>query len=130
MNIGVLDDNPAILSFLSTSLKMDGHLVFSHTTGISMLQALFPQGTTLPAAAPYDLVILDLLLPGDMTGTDVFFAIRRYFPAWQLPIIIITAVSGPTFEQFRHILPEDVPLLRKPFAPRALRQMIVRLTSQ
>ena len=130
MNIGVLDDNPAILSFLSTSLKMDGHTVFTHTTGISMLEALFPQGTTLPTTVPYDLVILDLLLPGDMTGTDVFLAIRRYFPAWQLPVIIITAVSGPTFEQFRHILPEDVPLLRKPFAPRALRQMIARLTCQ
>ena len=130
MNIGVLDDNPAILSFLATSLKMDGHMVFTHTTGNSMLQELFPRDTDVPTTIPYDLVILDLLLPGDMTGTDVFFAIRRDFPAWQLPVIIITAVSGPTFEQFRHILPEDVPLLRKPFAPRALRQIIDRLSSQ
>ena len=128
MKIGVLDDNPAILSFLANTLKMDGHTVCTHTTGDSMLVACLPSEKD-HTALPYDLVILDLLLPGNQTGADVFFALRKAFPAWQLPVIIITAVSGPTLEQFRRILPDDVPLLRKPFAPRTLRQLIDRVTS-
>ncbi|GCE31059.1 hypothetical protein KDA_65430 [Dictyobacter alpinus] len=130
MNIGVLDDNPAILAFLSTTLKMDGHTVTTHSTGLAMLEAIFPSSASDQQAQPYDLVVLDLLLPGTMTGADVFFAIRKEFESWQLPVIIITAVSGPTLEQFRRILPDDVPLLRKPFAPRALRQLISELTAK
>lgn len=128
LNIGVLDDNLAILAFLSTTLKMDGHNVFEHTSGKSMLDAIFSSARSPQEAQPYDLVVLDLLLPGSMTGADVFFAIRKEFESWQLPVIVITAVSGPTLEQFRHILPDDVPLLRKPFAPRTLRQLIDNLT--
>jgi CheY-like chemotaxis protein len=128
VNIGVLDDNPAILAFLATTLKMDGHHVAEHTTGISMLDAIFSSASSPQGAQPYDLVVLDLLLPGTMTGVDVFFAIRKEFESWQLPVIVITAVSGPTLEQFRLILPDDVPLLRKPFAPRTLRQLIANLT--
>ncbi len=121
MNIGVLDDNPTILSFLETTLEMDGHTVYSHTNGESLLQAILNQpGTSLP----YDLVVLDLLLQGKLSGADVFLTLRKQFAAWELPIIIITAVSEPTLEQFRLILPDDVPLLRKPFAPRELRQLI------
>jgi CheY-like chemotaxis protein len=107
---------------------MDGHRVYCHTSGESMLAAI----TGVSASAdhmPYDLVILDLLLPGELSGIDVFLQLRKKFPAWQLPIIVITAVSGPTLEQFRQILPDDVSLLRKPFAPRALRQLIARLSS-
>ncbi len=126
MNIGVLDDNPTILSFLAMTLEMDGHIVYSHTSGESMLQAILEQPG---ASLPYDLVVLDLLLPGRLSGADVFLTLRKQFSSWQLPIIVITAVSEPTLEQFRLILPDDVPLLRKPFAPRELRQLIDTLTN-
>lgn len=130
MNIGVLDDNPIILSFLATSLKLDGHVVFEHSTGSSMLEALAPAMSSDYAPIPYDLVILDILLPGTLTGVDVFLEVRKHFHAWQLPIIVITAVSGSTLEQFRQILPDDVPILRKPFAPRILRQLITQMIEQ
>jgi DNA-binding response OmpR family regulator len=125
MNIGVLDDNDTILSFLETTLNMDGHTVYSYTSGESLMQTIpTQQGGPLP----YDLVILDLLLQGGMSGADVFLTLRRRFASWELPIIIITAVSESTLEQFRLILPDDVPLLRKPFTPRDLRQLIDSLT--
>jgi CheY-like chemotaxis protein len=127
LKIGVLDDNTVILSLIETVLSMEGHRVFKHTSGSSLLEALFPQKFT---EALYDLVILDLLLPGAQSGTDVFFAIRQQFSADILPIIVITAVDEPTLQQFRHILPDDVPLLRKPFDPRELRQLIAELTGQ
>lgn len=125
MNIGVLDDNATILSFLETTLEMDGHTVYSYTDGESMLRAL-PVQSGVPL--PYDLVVLDLLLQGRMSGADVFVALRKRFAFWELPIIVITAVSESTLQQFRLILPDDVPLLRKPFTPRELRHLIDSIT--
>lgn len=43
---------------------------------------------------------------------------------------MIAAVSGPTLEQYYRILPDDVQLLRKPIAPRVLRQVIIQITEQ
>ena len=125
MNIGVLDDNVTILSFLETTLEMDGHTVHSYTNGESLLQTI-PNRPDI--SLPYDFIILDLLLQGKMSGADVFFALRGRFASWELPIIIITAVGESTLEQFRLILPDDVPLLRKPFTPRELRQLIASIT--
>ncbi len=128
LRIGVLDDNPTILGLIETMLTMDSHIVSRHTSGSSLLGVLFSQeAEELP---PYDLVILDLLLPGTQSGADVFFAIRQRFPAEELPIIVITAVDEPTLKQFRHILPDDVPLLRKPFPPHKLRRLLTQLTGE
>lgn len=128
LRIGVLDDSSIILGLIETVLTMDGHKVFKHDSGSSLLNALFPEKSE--EQSQYDLVILDLLLPGAQSGVDVFFAIRQQFTADILPIIVITAVDEPTLKQFRHILPDDVPLLRKPFDPRKLRQLIAELTGQ
>jgi CheY-like chemotaxis protein len=127
VNIGVLDDNPGILQLLDTTLKLDGHHVFTYTSSSSMLTAL-AENQSQHLAAPYDLAILDILLPGPQNGVEVFSTIRKNYPSWQMPIIIITAVSGPTLDQFRQILPDDVPILRKPFTPRSLRQLIQKVT--
>jgi len=128
LEIGVLDDNPAILGLIETVLAIEGHKVSKHVDGSSLLDALFSQEAE--QQIQYDLVILDLLLPGTQSGADVFFAIRQRFSAEILPIIVITAVDEPTLKQFRQILPDDVPLLRKPFDPRKLRQLIVELMGQ
>ena len=126
MNIGILDDNVAILSLLETTLEKDGHRLSQHTTGESLLNAIFTPSTAPESDIPYDLIILDLLLPGDLSGVDVFLAIRKAFDAQDLPIIIITAVDDYTLEQFRRILPDDVPIVRKPFHPRHLRRLVAQ----
>jgi DNA-binding response OmpR family regulator len=127
MRIGVLDDNLAILDYVETILTLDNHSVTKHTIGSSLLAAIFPS-PSVDEDIPYDLVILDLLLPGKYSGADVFITIRQSFPVEYLPIIVITAVGGSTLDQFRQILPDDVPLLRKPFSPRVLRQLIAKFT--
>ncbi len=131
LHVALLDDNPAILDFLATALAVDGHTGTRYTEGRSLLDALLPPASsahTEDFVPPYDLVILDLLLPGSMSGADIFLAIRKRFSVEQLPIIVITAVDELTLQQFRHILPDDVPLLRKPFPPRVLRSLIAQLT--
>ncbi len=127
LRIGVLDDNRGVLRLIETILTMEGHTVSAYMDGSSLLDVLpLQEAEEWP---PYDIVILDLLLPGTQSGADVFFTIRQRFSAEMLPIIVITAVDEPTLRQFRHILPDDVPLLRKPFAPRKLRRLIAQLTA-
>lgn len=127
MNIGILDDNVAVLEFLETTLSMDGHLIFRHTTGESMLNAIFSPPSSLASHVRYDLIILDLLLPGDLSGVDVFLTIRKAFEVEDLPIIVITAVDEHTLGQFRRILPDDVPIVRKPFQPRHIRHLVSQM---
>ena len=128
MNIGILDDSAAILDYLETTLSMDGHLVFRHTTGTSLLDAVFSSSSSPESRVRYDLIILDLLLPGNLSGADVFLALRKAFDVEDLPIIVITAVDESTLEQFRRILPDDVPIVRKPFSPRQLRRLVSQLS--
>jgi CheY-like chemotaxis protein len=127
VNIGILDDNTAVLDYLDTALSADGHLVFRHATGESLLNAIFALPSSPKRPARYDLVVLDLLLPGNSSGADVFMAIRKSFVAEDLPIIVITAVDEHTLAQFRRILPDDVHILRKPFHPRVLRRIVSQL---
>lgn len=127
MNIGILDDSVAILDYLETTLAMDGHLVFRHTSGTSLLNAIFSPSSSPESHVRYDLIIIDLLLPGNQSGADVFLTIRKTFDVHDLPIIAITAVDESTLEQFRHILPDDVPIIRKPFSPRQLRRLVTQM---
>jgi DNA-binding response OmpR family regulator len=124
VNIGILDDSVAILDYLETTLAIDGHLVFRHTSGTSLLNAIFSPPSSPESHVRYDLVILDLLLPGSLSGVDVFLTIRKTFDMQELPVIVITAVDESTLEQFRRILPDDVPIIRKPFSPRLLRRLV------
>lgn len=134
MNIGVLDDNPGILDYIEATLAIDSHTVSRFLTGEALLDALSMPASldasvykSMEAYYPqFDLVILDLLLPGKLSGADVFLALRKTFSADQLPIIVITAVDEATLEQFRRILPDDVFVLRKPFPPKALQQAIAQ----
>lgn len=129
LHVALVDDNMAILDFLETTLGIDGHAGDRYTEGQSLLDGILPPSSDAPAnlVPPYDLIILDLLLPGRLSGADVFLAIRRRFTAAQLPIIVITAVDELTLQQFRLILPDDVPLLRKPFSSYVLRHLITQL---
>ncbi len=122
MHIGILDDNPAMLDVLTTMLELEGHTVSTHTSGLSLVEALFPNGD-VDIPFPYDLLILDLLLPGDMSGADFYLLIRKTIPAEQLPIIFITAIGENRIQRLKSEFP-TVPVLRKPFHRRELLQTI------
>ncbi len=122
MKIGILDDNPAILDVLATMLELEGHTVSTHATGLSLLEALFPDADR-DAPIPYNLLILDLLLPGDMSGANFYMLIRKSIPAEELPIIFITAAGEKDIQNLKMAFP-DVPLLRKPIRRQDLLQAI------
>jgi two-component system, OmpR family, response regulator len=82
MRILVIDDEPRILAFLARGLTADGYTVETADNGGDALRAV--------RRSAYDLVLLDLLLPG-VDGLSVLQAINRLRPG--LPVVIISARS-------------------------------------
>jgi len=121
MNIGLLEDNAATREWMAIALEFLGHRVYTHTTGASLLEVLSPVPKT--TLLPYDLVIVDLNLPGGITGQEVVRRIRSTASTERLPILII---SGSDEREIAHVKAQfpSIPLLRKPFRLEALTQFI------
>ena len=79
-SILIVDDESEIRESLQTLLELEGYRVDAAETG--------EEGLARIAAQPFDLVLLDLALPGK-NGMDVLAEIRERDP--QLPVIMITA---------------------------------------
>ncbi len=122
MKIAVLEDNPDILEYLKTALEMAGHRVYTFIDGSRFLESLFT-ATATHTPLPYDLVTIDLLLPGSISGLEVIKRIRQDIPAQQLPIIVITGAGGKGTEEVQSLFP-TIPLLNKPFRLQALLELI------
>jgi len=82
MRILVIEDEPRILEFLRLGLEAEGFTVDGADDGASALP--------LALAEPYELVILDLLLPG-LDGFQVLGELRRARP--DMPVLILSARS-------------------------------------
>ena len=80
-SILVIDDEPQILRAMKTILSQKGYKVQTANRG--------EDGLTLAAAAPPDVVILDLGLP-DMTGFELIEQIKQQANLAKLPIIVYT----------------------------------------
>jgi DNA-binding response OmpR family regulator len=78
----VIDDEPGILNFVSRGLRAEGYAVDLAADGETGLSAALAQ--------PYDLVILDLLLPGS-SGIDLLREIVRRHPGQ--PVIVLSALT-------------------------------------
>jgi DNA-binding response OmpR family regulator len=82
MRILVIEDEPRILAFLARGLEAEGFTVDGAPDG--------PAGLQRTAHGSYDLVILDLLLPG-LDGLAVLHELQRMRP--ELPVVIVSARS-------------------------------------
>jgi DNA-binding response OmpR family regulator len=82
MRILVIDDEPRILGFLARGLTAEGYSVDVADNGVDALRAARQNG--------YDLVLLDLLLPG-VDGLSVLQALGHIHP--ELPVVIVSARS-------------------------------------
>lgn len=122
MRIGLLEDNTAIHEYITTVLKLAGHIVSTHTVGLSLLDELLAEQST-QSSLPYDLVIVDLLLPGTLSGLAVISSIRQTIPPKTLPIIVVSAASQHQLAQI-HLRFPDVQVLQKPFSMKSLLQLI------
>lgn len=82
MNILLIEDEARVADFVSRGLKSDGHVVTVAQTG--------PDGLERARADRYDVIILDLMLPG-MHGHDVCRALRSVGD--RTPILMLTAMD-------------------------------------
>lgn len=107
MIIGILDGTPGILFLIAATLQLAGYSVSSHQTGDSLLDTLFSSHSA-SGTVPYDLVIVDLLLPGPLSGMEVILRIRARLSARQLPSVLLTAGGTSMIENVASMLPQDV----------------------
>jgi DNA-binding response OmpR family regulator len=75
----VVDDEPGILRFISTSLKLAGYDVITNTNGEEALHIAQSQKP--------DILLLDILMH-PLTGFDVLERLRTFS---QIPVIVFTA---------------------------------------
>jgi DNA-binding response OmpR family regulator len=78
----VVEDEPNIRELVALHLQLDGWTVTQTGDGQEALR--------LARAEPFDLVILDLMLPG-LDGMTVLRALRRDAPAGDVPVLLLTA---------------------------------------
>jgi class 3 adenylate cyclase/CheY-like chemotaxis protein len=81
----VVDDEPSNRDLLARRLEASGYQVASEADGEGALRRV--------ASEPFDLVLLDVLMPG-MSGLEVLAALRREHSRAGLPVILATALDG------------------------------------
>lgn len=118
MKIALLEDNAAIIEYMTIALELAEHEVYVYTESSSLLETLL-SGSEILYPLPYDLILVDLLLPSPISGLDTVKHIQQVIPQSQLPIIIVSATGQEELASIRAMLP-DVPVLRKPFKMRML----------
>jgi DNA-binding response OmpR family regulator len=79
MRILIAEDEPLIASFIEKGLAAEGHAIEVAVNG--------PSAIGIFLAAPADLVILDVMLPG-MSGYAVCEAVRRQ--GNEVPVVMLT----------------------------------------
>ncbi|GAB4383281.1 MAG: hypothetical protein Kow00121_44900 [Elainellaceae cyanobacterium] len=110
----VVDDNPTNCDLLSRQLKRQAHTVTIATNAQQALRLL--------KAIPYDLILLDVIMPG-MNGIELLQQIKQHDHWRHIPVIMISAldeIDGAV--KCLELGAEDY--LHKPFDPTLLRVRI------
>ncbi len=83
MKILLVEDEPRLNEFVKKGLQQNGYVVDSVDNGSEALN--------LAATEPYDVIVLDLMLPGQ-SGFDVLDNLKRF--NIKIPVIIISALNS------------------------------------
>ncbi len=83
MKILLVEDEPRLNGFVKKGLQQNGYVVDSVDNGSEALN--------LAATEPYDLIVLDLMLPGQ-SGFDVLDNLKRF--NIKIPVMIISALNS------------------------------------
>jgi FixJ family two-component response regulator len=89
MNIGLVDDDPAVRRGLTRLIRACGHRVLSYDSGGAFLQR--------PADEAFDCLLVDVRMPG-ITGLELFERIRS--EGSNVPIIFITGHGDADLEKY------------------------------
>jgi two-component system, NtrC family, sensor kinase len=106
----IVDDEPAIRSFLRTILERRQIQVLEAGNATEALRTLQKRGV--------DLVLSDVIMPGDVSGLDLAHCVRHSFPS--VPVILFSgycedAKEAAAFE-----------FVKKPFSPETILNAVER----
>lgn len=104
MRLLLIEDETKVAEFVARGLRAERYAVDVCHDG--------QQGWEMASVYEYDLIILDLLLPG-LSGTEVLKRVRQRNP--QVPVLILTAQDG-TAHKVEHFEAGADDYLTKPFA--------------
>lgn len=104
MRILLVEDEFKVAHFIKKGLEAERYAVDLASDG--------PRGMELALSYPYDLLILDLMLPG-LSGSEVLSHVRHHKPS--LPILILTARDALP-DKIKHFERGCDDYLTKPFA--------------
>jgi len=116
----VVDDEPAVQSTISTTLRRLGYQVISCGNGQEALRCY------REAVEPVDIVLLDMILP-DNSGKEVFTALRQLNPGAR---ILLCSGHGMELETRDLLQWEHVAYLQKPFTLQALARAVKDLAQE
>ena len=85
-NIFVVEDDPINLAVISSILRAMGAKVTIDLWGDTATH-------TLVKAMPIDILLLDLMLPNNLSGYDVFDQVRAVPELKEVPIVAVTALD-------------------------------------
>ncbi|MGE7433722.1 MULTISPECIES: response regulator transcription factor [Kitasatospora] len=106
----VVDDDPTVAEVVAGYLTRAGHRVERAADGHAALAAV--------AAAPPDLIVLDLMLPG-IDGLEVCRRLRASGHGTELPVVMLTA-KGDEADRILGLELGADDYVTKPFSPREL----------
>jgi two-component system OmpR family response regulator len=105
MKILCVEDNERVAHFVKKGLIEAGHTVDHADNG--------RDGMFLAASEPYDVIIMDRMLPGDIDGLGIIAAVRK--AGSKVPILILSALSDVD-DRIRGLKSGGDDYLVKPFA--------------
>lgn len=118
LNVLYVDDEPDIREIAAMALELDGGIaVASCASGEEALAAI--------AAAPPDLVLLDVMMPG-LDGPGTLARLRETPQGQGVPVIFITAKAGARDAE-RFVSLGAIGVIAKPFDPMGLAAEVRRL---
>jgi two-component system OmpR family response regulator len=105
MKLLLVEDNERVSQFVVKGLKESGHTTDHADNG--------RDGLFLAASEPYDVIIMDRMLPGQIDGLAIIEALRK--AGNRTPILILSALSDVD-ERIRGLKSGGDDYLTKPFA--------------
>jgi DNA-binding NtrC family response regulator len=118
MKIGILEDQVVVSDMLTYACKLDGHSVSAYTSATTFLPDVLAE---YPTGRAFDALVVDLLLQGVSSGTEVIRCVKKFYP--DLTVVLISATSLAEIEAAVQELP-TITTLQKPFKIRSLLDLI------
>lgn len=121
LRVLLVEDNDEVAAGTEALLQMMGHHVTRANDAASALRLVESAHAGDGSAPPFDLVISDIHMPGEMNGIDLAEAVQSVAP--KLPIILVTGYA----EELERARNAEVRVLSKPFDIGLLEKMLEQI---